>query len=155
MDEVRDIRGDYGELLCANLSRLSSGGYYCGTRRNFVKESGDVGDFQHFQVFIGGSALSPYHLFCGVINGNFPLFEKCHYLLHIEFFLAFGNEPAGIIEEDDSEYPPHIVLKIRIIERHRPTSGIRRETAEHKGGGLRGEERVKGMVLAGRSGHCT
>ena len=55
------------------------------------------------------------------------------------------DEVLPVVEEDQADDAPHVIGEVRIVPRHAPSFGCRREGAEHQQACFLGKKRFKRM----------
>ena len=107
----------------------------------------EIGGLHDLQVLVGCRILGTYHLLCGIIDGDALLPEKFLNSIEAVGLLLYIHEMELILEVDNPEYPPHIILEVGIIPGHAPPLLCRRKRAEHQQLGIARQPRLKRMIL--------
>ena len=104
---------------------------YCTASRNQAEKARQVGRRDYFEKFVGSIVFQSAHFGGSVVEGDTCPGAEIRNGGLVEAASVFSDETGSVAEKHKSEYPPHIVVEIRIEEIHRPPLPFRRETAEH------------------------
>ena len=110
------------------------------------------------ELLVRGIAGGAHHFATGVAQSNPMVGEKLFQLREMKRLGLPVDEMILIVEIDQTEYAPHVVDEIRIVEVHAPAMTLRRECAAHQqpcACGNKGSERVslRGRGLLGEVSH--
>ena len=101
-----------------------------------LQEQADVRRFNDFQKLVGGILLQPAHGCGGVIKGDAFFGEEGDESFLVESFLPGDEEVFLVLEEEEAEDAPHVVLQVGVEEIHAPTFLLWRETSQHQQSGF-------------------
>ena len=130
-----------------NLGSQLSCCQHCLALRQSPQHTVQVGRLYYLQVFVGSRILSANHLLRRIKDSHFLFFQESLDGIQSILLLFHIHEMELVSKEDDAEDTPHIILKIRIVPRHAPTLGRRRESAQHQQMRIRWQPGVKRMIL--------
>ena len=138
------------DLTTDDVRGLLSGGDDGLALGELLQEQADVGRFHDFQKLVGGIVLQSADGCGGVVKGDAFLGEEGDEPSLVEGFLAGDEEVLLVLEEEEAEDAPHVVLQVRVEEIHAPAFLLRRETSQHQQSGFGGEKGFKRMFFDGQ-----
>ena len=106
----------------------------------FQKQT-DISRLYNFQKLVGGVVLQSAYRCSGIVESDTLVCEKLYQCLLVEGFLAGQEEMLLVMEEEEAEDAPHVVLQVRIEEIHAPALPLWWKTAQHQQGCVAGQER--------------
>ena len=98
-------------------------------------------------VFVGGGACGASYGACGVVECHAFSGEEFHELFFLEPLVLSVHEVVFVVEEQETEDPPHVVDEVRIEEVHTPSLLRRRKTSEHQQPCAFGQEWLQRVVF--------
>ena len=105
------------------------------------QEQTDVGRLYHFQKLVGSIVLKTAYGCSSIVECDALFGEEVYQRFLVEGFFAGQEEMLLIVEEEEAEDAPHVVLQVRIKEIHAPTLPLRWKTAQHQQGCVAGQKR--------------
>ena len=130
-----DVRG----LLSGGDDGLASG--------ELLQKQADVRRLHDFQKLVGGVVLQSADGCGGVVKGDAFLGEEGDEPFLVEGFLAGDEEVFLVLEEEEAEDAPHVVLQVGVEEIHAPAFLLRREASQHQQSGIGREKGFKRMFF--------
>ncbi len=83
-------------------------------------------------MLVGCIVFLSHHFPSRVAEGDAFLFKKRPQLVKAESLVSLIHESVLVSEIHESEYAPHVIYEIRVIEFHRPFLFFWRESAAHQ-----------------------
>ena len=114
---------------------------------NLAQQNCQIGRLNYFKKFVRCVVLQPPHSRCCIENGNSCFGAESHNCFIIKSSLVGNHKPVLIAKEDQAQYAPHVVLKIRVEEIHWPTRFRWRKTAKHQHFSRWRQKRFQRMAL--------
>ena len=136
-----DLGVEQGEQ---NLRRLAARRADTVAVRNVAEHGGDVDGLDDVEIGVGGVAVPTDGALHRRAGGDALLREERFDAVSIECLCALRLKVLRIAEENQSIDAPHIVLEVRIVERHRAFFRTWREAPHHHDRRIGGQKRRKG-----------
>lgn len=115
------------------------------TVRDLQKGFSQIDRLDYFEMGIRGIPLVSPHDTSSIGEGNSVIHEEFTEKYFSISLLLSIDEVIRISEKYNSKNPPHIILEIRVVEIHLPSTPRRWEAPEHQDLSMQWEKRRKGM----------
>ena len=112
--------------------RQLAGGENGMTARQTGEKCGELKRFKDLQRFVGGVALQTADAVRGIADGDAFVAEEIADGCFAEAFAVGADEMFVVVEENEAEDAPHVVLDVRVVKIHFPALARRREAAKHE-----------------------
>ena len=131
----------YFYLATDNVGRFLSCGDDGTALGELLEEQTDVRWLDDFQKLVRSIVLKTTHRGGGVIEGDAFPGEEFYQIIFVESLFPGEQEVVLVVEVDEAEDAPHVVLQVRIEEIHAPALPLWWKTAQHQQSCVAGQER--------------